>query len=301
VWEWFYYEPLLDAMIAPLLCSFAGDKQRDTLLRAGVDVSALFPSGGLYDDLNRHGVRSLLFQHEAYAHSPYTEIVTAGAQIVPFRTLPDALVSLAQALDTQAGRGYYLLYFDAIDAVCHLRGPDSPHAEAEIDAALTILERVLHPRLAARRGRTLLLITADHGHAAIDPATTIYLNRLLPELLPLLRKSHTGRPLAPGGSSRDQFLYLRDEHLDEAEGLLRQALEGRADVRRVEELIAQGFFGGEVSATFRGRVGNLVLLPYRGESIWWYEPGRFEQHYYGNHGGLTPDELCTLLLAFQYG
>ncbi|MEP7284147.1 MAG: hypothetical protein ABI947_00100 [Chloroflexota bacterium] len=54
---------------------------------------------------------------------------------------------------------------------------------------------------------------------------------------------------------------------------------------------------GHPSATFMGRVGNLVILPYKYESVWWYEKGRFEQDFFGHHGGLTPDEMETILLA----
>ena len=35
IFEWIYYEPALDAIIAPLLFSFAGTSQRDTLKQAG--------------------------------------------------------------------------------------------------------------------------------------------------------------------------------------------------------------------------------------------------------------------------
>ena len=48
------------------------------------------------------------------------------------------------------------------------------------------------------------------------------------------------------------------------------------------------------------RVGNLVILPYEHESVWWYEPDRFDQHHYGHHGGLTRPEMETVLLAQPY-
>jgi hypothetical protein len=48
-----------------------------------------------------------------------------------------------------------------------------------------------------------------------------------------------------------------------------------------------------VTERLRERVGDLVLLPYAGESVYWREPGKFEQKFYGHHGGLTPLEMDT--------
>ncbi len=301
VFEWFYYEPQLDAIFAPLLFSIAGDRERETL-RGKIDPAALFPAHTIYHDLRAHGVDATLINHHSYARSPYTQQLAGGAQIEPYRTLPEAFVKLGLLLERRQRRSYYFLYFDAIDGTCHTYGPGSPHVAAEIEVFLAAAERVLLPALERAPGRTLLLLTADHGQTAIDPATTIYLNQRAPELLPLLKTNRAGKPLAPAGSSRDMFLYVRDEHLAEAESLLAGLLAGRAEVRRTADLIAQGFFGTTTpSPEFMGRVGNLVALPYAGESVWWFEQGRFRQRYYGSHGGLTREEMETLLLALPFG
>ena len=68
---------------------------------------------------------------------------------------------------------------------------------------------------------------------------------------------------------------------------------------RTEDLIDQGYFGPDVSETFRAHVGNLVVLAYRHESVWWYEQGKFEQKFYGHHGGLTPQEMEIPLLGLE--
>jgi hypothetical protein len=71
----------------------------------------------------------------------------------------------------------------------------------------------------------------------------------------------------------------------------------RAEVRRVDAMIEQGYFGPDgVSAQFQSRVGNLVVLPFAGESVYWLGDGRFKQKYYGHHGGLTPQEMEIPLL-----
>jgi hypothetical protein len=302
VYEWYYYEPLLDRMIAPLLFSFAGDSERDTLASTGVAAQALYPAQTLYQELQPHGVDSVVFQHLTYAHSPYSKTVTNGARMVPYRTLPEALVNLGQLLDRQKRKAYYFLYVDTIDTICHRYGPDSPQTAAEIEAFLVVLELIFQQHCAGKQQRTLFLLTADHGQIAIDPATTIYINQRFPQILPYLVTNRTGQPLAPAGSSRDMFLHIKDAHLDQAQAFLQQGLAGRAEIYRVQELIEQGFFGTtSPSAAFMSRVGNLVILPYEHETIWWYEAGRFEQKFYGSHGGLSRDEMETLLLALPYG
>jgi hypothetical protein len=302
VYEWFYYEPLVDALIAPLLFSFAGDHDRETLRATGVTTEQLFPTQTIYQDLGRHGVRSFVFQDRAYALSPYTTAVTTGATVVPYVTLPEAIVNLSQMLARQEERSYYFLYYDRIDAICHTYGPESRQVAAEILTFLDVMERVFQESLAETDCRTLFLMTADHGQMAIDPATTVYLNRSVPELTPLLKTNHAGHPLVPAGSSRDMFLHIKEGHLDEAQGMLQRRLEGKAEVHRVSDLIAQHFFGSAPpSADLLKRVGDLVILPYRHESVWWYEQGRFEQRFFGQHGGLSTDEMETILLAQPYG
>jgi hypothetical protein len=302
VYEWYYYEPLLDRMIAPLLFSFAGDAERDTLKSTGVAAQALYPAQTIYQELQPHGVDSVVVQHYSYAYSPYSKVVTNGARMVSYRTLPEALVNLGQLLERQKRKAYYFLYVDTIDTICHRYGPDSPQAAAEIEAFLAIMELIFHPKRAGKQPRTLFLLTADHGQIAIDPATTIYVNQRFPEMLPFLATNRAGQPLAPAGSSRDMFLHIKDAYLDQAQAFLQQALAGRAEIYRVQHLIEHGFFGTtQPSAAFLSRVGNLVILPYGHETVWWYQAGRFEQKFYGSHGGLSRDEMETLLLALPYG
>ena len=301
VYEWFYYEPLVDRLIAPLLFSFAGDSGRATLAGAGVTPEALFPPSGLYPVWGRQGIRSHVFAGAEYSPSPYGEVVVGGAELHPYRTLPAALAELTGLLLAEREKAYYFLYFEKIDSKGHQFGPDSPQFAAEVDACLTALETLFQGALAGKLKRTLVLLTADHGQVASDPATTVYLNRAIPALEAHIARNRRGDLLVPAGSCRDMFLHIKPGHLDEAQALLQAHLNGRAEVHRVADLVAAGFFGpGAPSAAFSGRVGDLVVLPYAPESVWWYEAGRFDQHFYGNHGGLDRGEMETVLLAQAY-
>lgn len=299
VLEWQYYEPHFDALIAPLLHSYAGTTERDTLPPTP-PAELLYPARTLYHELNEYHVDSYIFQHYLLTQSTFSRIMFRGAHVRPYRTLPEALTNVAEiALANRGTPTYLFLYFGGIDTTGHVYGPNAPQLAAEIDALLTALERLLWRPLDGRASDCLLLVTADHGLVEVDPATTIYLNQQerFAGLESLLKRNRLGELLVPAGSCRDMFLYVHDARLDEALEWLGDELAGRAEVWRTEDLIDRGLFGkSPVSETFRARAGNLVILPYRNEAVWWYERGRFEQNYYGHHGGLTREEVEIPLL-----
>ena len=75
----------------------------------------------------------------------------------------------------------------------------------------------------------------------------------------------------------------------------------RAVVLRTADLIADGYFGPPPFAPqLPARVGDLVILPLEGESVWWYEKDRFDMKFYGHHGGLTPGEMEIPLLLYAF-
>jgi predicted AlkP superfamily pyrophosphatase or phosphodiesterase len=291
VYEWFYYEPRLDRLIAPLLFSFAGDQNRDTL-KGNIRPRSLYPNLTLYQKLTKQGVASHVFGVRDYTPSTYSNVVMNGAKLHSYKTLPEALVNLERLVAATALPAYIHFYYENIDGTCHKYGPVAPQTEAEIEAFLLVLE-VFFKRLRTGKRRVLFLMTADHGACEVDPQTTIFLNRepQFKGIEQLMRRNRDGELLVPAGSARDMFLYIHDEHLDEAQDFLSTRLEAQARVVQTDWLIDKGYFGPKVSPQFRARAGNLVILPYRHESVWWYEKDRFEQRFFGHHGGLTPEEM----------
>lgn len=289
LYEWFVYDPLVDRLIAPLLFSYAGDAERGTLT---LDPADVFPAGAFYSGLAANGVRSTVVQVEAFVASPATRSQTAGSTaLVGYQGARDGVEKLAAAL---AEPGYGMLYLPDLDTLMHDAGPD----DAAVAEATEAMLDVLHAGFQALPPGTLVLLTADHGMAAVSPETTVYVNVLWPELDAHLRHGADGKPLAPAGSCRDLFLHVLDGHADTVVEGLATRLEGRADVARTSTLVGDGVFGPVVSDRLRARLGDVVVLPYAGESVYWLEPGRFEQGFRGQHGGLTPAEMEIPLLAF---
>jgi hypothetical protein len=62
----------------------------------------------------------------------------------------------------------------------------------------------------------------------------------------------------------------------------------------------EGVFGA-AGPRLRERIGEVVELPKPGESVWWREPGRFDMHFRGHHGGLSADEMLIPLAALPLG
>lgn len=299
VYEWYLYEPTLDQIIAPLLFSYSGTKERDTLKASGVQPSSIYPRGVFYLELRRRGVTPYVFGVRDYTPSRYSSAVMAGAEIQAFKTLAEALVNLGRLIEKQTQPLYLHLYFDKIDSLGHEYGPNAPQTEAEIESFLHVME-YLFERVFNKGKRILFLMTADHGMVEVDPKTTIYINKdpRFEGVERFLKTNRSGQLLVPAGSARDLFLHIHDDLLDEAESFLAARLEGKADVIKVKALMQSGYFGPQISSRFRERVGDLVILPYRYESVWWYEKDRFEQRFYGHHGGLTPQEMETALCSY---
>lgn len=294
VYEWQYYEPRLDAVITPLLFSFAGTMERDTLKTARVNPKTLYPNESLYDQLKEHGVKSLVFGWRPFTPSTYSEVVMHGAQLRPFMPLTEGLLDAAAHAQAAKVPTYLFFYYGEIDAMCHQYGPYSIEARAQIETFAHAMEKWFLPFVKNLDKRALLVMYADHGHMSVTPQNTRYLNTHAPydKILPMLRTDARGNVLVPAGSPRDPFLYVRDEHLEEAYDLLANELEGYADVVKTSDLLRAGYFGKlPVCADLLGRLGNLAILPHPNNCVWWYEKDRFVQKFLGHHGGLTAKEM----------
>lgn len=293
VWEWYYYEPLAGTVITPLLWSAAGDRTRESLKGMGLDPQRVLPGPRWYRALADQGVPASVYQDEKYARSTYSTTMFAGATSREYASVPDGLTRLGdELLASPHERRYCFFYIDGIDGKSHSHGLASPEFEGQVEETFRWLEELIWQRLAGKVGDTLLVMSADHGQVPVDVHEPIYVNRVLPELLPLLRSGPQG-VIRFGGSARDFFLYLRDGCLDEAEALLRQRLAGAAEVWRTEKLLAEGLFGPPPEDRLRERLGDLAVLPHAGQAVFWLEEGMFVMKHRGSHGGLTPLEMDT--------
>lgn len=299
-YEWHQYEPKLDRIILPLLYSFAGDVLPNTLQHSGLSPADLCPDRTLYQDMNEDGIGTYVFQSAEYTPSPISDTVFAGTtKVTPFRTFAEACALLVGEMRECSGPGYFFVYQNSGDEMGHKYGPDTAPFLSETKSLLYVLEEGFLKLLGDQGGETLVVISTDHGMTLISPERTFYLNHEVPELQAMLRRNRAGETLAPAGNCRDFFLHVQPARLREARELLENKLKGIAEIRMVENMIDSGWFGPVISDFFRDRVGNLVILPKAGETVWWYEKDRFEVKFRGHHGGLSADEMEIPLMLLN--
>ena len=292
LYEWNVLEPSLNRLVTPLLFSFAGDDRPGTLFDAGMTAHDLYPKQTLYARLRP--AASHVVMPAQIAHSPTSKVLLQEATVHPFDEPDDGLARLCSALAGEES-AYGMIYFPAADGLMHVVGPDDAAVPELMEETLSSIAAAPWPE------GTLVLLTADHGMEAISPERTTYVNVVLPELPDHLVVGADGKPLAPAGSCRDLFLHVLPERLDDVEARLGELLAGVAEVRKVEALLADGLFGPNVTDALTARLANLVVLPGPGEAAYWLEPGRFEQHFLGQHGGLTANEMEIPLVSWVAG
>ncbi len=292
VYEWFFYEPQLNRVIAPLLYSYAGDKKCGSLKEV-IAPDKILPSETIFQKLKKEGIPSYIFQPKDISHSTYSNWMFRGGEVQGYDRFSKCLSTVLPLVE---GGGLFYVYFGEIDSNSHYHGMGSKEVEQSMDKCFTALEE-FWKQISQKNLNVACLVTADHGMTSIDPATTFFLNRELPFLEHVIEKGADKRLLTPAGSCRDYFLHILPEKLQETKALLTQALKDKAFVCETSQLIGEGFFGSKgVSDKFLDRVGNLVILPYGNNSIWWYEKGRFDQKFFAMHGGLTREEMETIFL-----
>lgn len=206
----------------------------------------------------------------------------------------DAFASrLREAVQTTES-GFVRAYLPQIDAAAHEVGTTAAKYRSELDAVADSLERSLSGVDDETAERTLLIVTADHGHVDTTPDGNLDLLQF-DAITNAVGTDAQGTPLF-GGGPRNVHLYteepervrddLAGELMDEALVLLR------------EDALSEGLFGpGKPSETFYRQCGDVLVIP-RDRSMWHSEE-REELEHVGLHGGLHPDEQLVPFAAIQ--
>lgn len=300
VLEWIVYEPKLEKLISPLPFNFAGEDQWGTLIQAGMKPTEVFPDKSFYGALKEGGVskcRTAL--PAAFAHSHFNSIFSNAVDILPYGDFSTGCEEVAKAILKSNAPSYSLLYIDDMDKISHKYTKDSPEFAKRIQEIFKAIEENLVKELAGSNRPCIVHITSDHGHVTVDPRKTFYINHIIPNVDDYLQRTSHGEVIPCSGSSRSLFLHAKSEKRDALIAVLQEKLEGHALVAPLEELFQMGFFDkSRCSDRFWKRVGNIVVLPFPGKTVYYHIPGKFEIKKNSLHGGASPEEMTTPHIFF---
>jgi type I phosphodiesterase/nucleotide pyrophosphatase len=239
--------------------------------------------------LRQRGGQSWVIEPEIFRNEAMTRMHAAEASFAAYYLPSSMSVRLRDLLEARPwgdAPAYLYAYWAGIDSVAHLSGPQS--ADHATEAALfdKALERALAPRAP---GDTLVLLTADHGHAFTDPE----------KLIDLVGDEHLRSLLRNPIAGEPRLAFL---HTDQAERV-KQHLERRYPETFFfldrEEAIAAGLFGRGDPNTARQRIGEVLAMlgGDRAASIVRVDGQTFRHR--GSHGGMSPEEMRIPVLAWR--
>ena len=243
----------------------------------------------IHKAIRDHGGRSYIVEPEIFRNEAMTRMHAAEAKYVGY-LLPSTMgVRIAQLLDGRAEDDsplYIYAYWAGVDTVAHWYGPRGPEHAAE--AAL--FDRDLGRALGGRQaGDTLVILTADHGHASVDPSRLVDLEADA-DLRALLRNPIAGEP---------RVVFLHTDRAAEVKAYLEHTYPGTFFLIDREEAIEAGLFGRGDPSLARKRVGEVLAMigDDRGATVVRVD-GQVVLHR-GSHGGMTPDEMRIPVLLWR--
>ena len=273
-----------------------GSRLQDRLIDERFDPSILLlQDKTIHNTLKQEGIKTFTHVNTSNAFNVLSKLIFQGSKIIPSIKSSDSVVRLRKNLEENSGNSaYFFVHLDTLDTIAHEYGPDSYEYSSELSSITHLLDKELVQKLDSKTAKeTLLLLTADHGGLNIDPRETTYLN-CLPKAILNLQVGKNRKTILPIGGPRELFLHIKEEKLAETKDWLMQKIGDKAQIIETKEAAEKGLFGlGIPNNEVIERTGNLLILPYGNETVWFENSEDNKISFLGQHGGLHEEEMLV--------
>lgn len=291
---WSFFVPELDALVRPLPYVYIEPYQYKGKLNPE-DFDYILNKGNFYERLHDSGIESHLVILNTYVESNYNKKISNIRNMFGFENLNEGLKYVRDSIQKSDKKNYFYVYFDDIDKNSHVYGPHSNEIAKLTDKTL---DDIYENLIKNKSDDTLIMITADHGHAQFDMTKTIMLNKEIPELEDWVKTNSDGVKLISDGSIRHYYLYLKKDFIDIAKTKISDLLGDRAMVLTQSEAVSKGIFGkSKPSRKFQEHHGDLIIIPDPETTVFWDHPLLPQHKNKGTHGGMSLDEMEIPLLV----
>ena len=280
----------LDMLTIPLFFKpMAGTLARDSLVADfGVDPQTFVPVPGFAERLARASIPTHALVRSEYIGSALTTMLQRGVaeeMVVPHAADFDQWLRLRKLLEATRGQRCYInAYLPGVDTTSHYYGASSEEATYVIKRTLAELAAVLSDA-SLHDGRTLVLVTADHGHYNAPDKIDIGQTRIGNAVRGML-----------SGEARLAFANLRSGHRQAVIDVIESEYADRLTWLDSMTALQIGLFGPEPPyAELQHRIGDLILIPRLGTRLDANPP----KSLISVHGGLSDWEMLVPLLWQQ--
>jgi len=255
----------------------------------------LLQNKNIHNTLKQEGIKTFTHVNTSNAYSVLSKLIFRGSKIIPSIKSSDSVVRLRKNLEENSDNSaYFFVHLDTLDTIAHEYGPDSYEYSSELSSITYLLDKELVQKLDTKTAKeTALLLTADHGGLKVDPRETTYLN-CLPKAILNLQVGKNRKTILPIGGPRELFLHIKEEKLAETKDWLIQKIGDKAQIIETKEAEEKGLFGlGIPNNEVIERTGNLLILPYGNETVWFENSEGNKISFLGQHGGLHEEEMLV--------
>lgn len=275
-----------------------GNKARSKLAEQGYDPKLMFSGENIQQKLQKQGISTFTHMNQSNAVNACTKLVFEGSTIVSAYKNSDNIVRLRKQIENASGDAYFFVHLETLDTISHEYGPESDEYSAELQAISYLLQKELVEKISPQAAKeTLLLMTADHGGVQVDLEKAVYLG-LDSEPLVNAQTGVDHKRILPTGSPRDVFLHIKEQKLQQTKEALTKKIGDKAQILETRQAAECGLFGlGKASEAFLERTGNLLIVPYGKETVWFEHRSGRRINLLGQHGGLHPDEMLVPFAA----
>lgn len=263
------------------------------------DPKILFNQKTIFELLNQKNIPSFYFCPKGYNQN-YPKAISKGAKKIEYSSNKNLLINLHKTLNKTSDKMYCFIYLPKLDSLEHQFSPNSNKVFTELNLISRMIEKDFINKLNKKLiNETSIILTGDHGQIKVDPKKTIYLNQY-PKLIKSLRTNSQNEPILPTGGARSVFLSIKETQTEKTTKLLKEKLKNKAQIIRLYNKMSNLLFGkGKKHKEFYNRLGNILIIPQKNNTVWYKYTKNDIFCNQGHHGGLSPDEMYIPLICFK--
>ncbi len=259
------------------------------IAEAGLPPEKLIPVPTLGQQLEKSKVIANAYMPIMLAYSNLTKCHMSGMEIVPYRRFGDLWCTLLQKLEfNRTSRTCEVIYWNDIDTYGHLMGMEDDRVYFDLDQFYFGMEKAIESITVSHFGKTLLLVTADHGQIRSVPDS----NRDLKNHPGLLKNIW----MMPTGENRLTYFYVKNGHAKDLQNYIESEWPNEFHLFSSQDFIKEGVYGtSSLHPDLENRIGEMMAAA-KGESYFWWpkRPDKLQ----ARHGGLSENEMIVPLTGY---